>query len=307
MKRLIFSIILIYTSLCALAQGDSITLADPTIFKDADTYYLYGTGKANGFGVYTSTDLKSWKLNELNALTKGESFGTSGFWAPQVFKHQNKYYMAYTANEQIAIAEASSAMGPFKQQQLKHITLSGKHIDPFVFKDTNGDFYLYFVRLTNGNRIYMARLNNNLTDIDSTTLKPCIAATEIWENTANSNWPVTEGPTVVKIKNRYYMFYSANDFRNIDYAVGYATAPSPLGPWKKYKGNPLISRRITNQNGSGHGDIFKGNDDKWYYVFHAHNTNSKVGPRKTALIKLKLTVDGNFETVPSSLRYLKNQ
>ncbi len=35
--------------------------------------------------------------------------------------------------------------------------------------------------------------------------------------------------------------YSANDFRNPDYAVGYAVADNPYGPWKKYEGK-LIHR-----------------------------------------------------------------
>src|ERR1044072_6050437 len=101
------------------AQQPSIFLADPTIFADKGRYYLYGTSSNKGFLVYESADLKTWKQPEDSArqfaLKRGETFGSSGFWAPQVFIYKGGYYMAYTANEQIAIAKASSPAGPFRQ------------------------------------------------------------------------------------------------------------------------------------------------------------------------------------------------
>ncbi len=42
----------------------NIFLADPTIFYNKGIYYLYGTGAgqyADGFAVYTSKDLQTWK------------------------------------------------------------------------------------------------------------------------------------------------------------------------------------------------------------------------------------------------------
>ncbi|SEM64557.1 Glycosyl hydrolases family 43 [Mucilaginibacter gossypiicola] len=299
---------LLITTTYAQTGKEPISLADPTIFLDGGTYYLYGTGRADGFAVYTSTDLKSWHLQSRNALLKGDSYGTKGFWAPQVFKHKGKYFMAYTADEHIAIAESNSPLGPFTQKTLKSISLSGKQIDPFIFKDSNGDMYLYFVRLQEGNRIFAARLNNDM-DIDSSKVTACIHAEQGWENTANAPWPVSEGPTVVKFGSLYYLFYSANDFRNIDYAVGYATSTSPFGPWSKYGNNPIISRKNTSQNGSGHGDLFWGKDKKLYYVFHTHESNGSTGKRKTAIVRINLS-DNNPAVIaiePASFRYLEQE
>jgi len=79
--------------------AQNIHLADPTIFSDHGSYYLYGTveGNANeGFLVYTSADMKAWKLSKMNngyALHKGDVFGTANFWAPQVFYYHKKFYM----------------------------------------------------------------------------------------------------------------------------------------------------------------------------------------------------------------------
>lgn len=273
----------------AQTKKDTIRLADPTIFYENNTYYLYGTGNPNGFEVYTSRDLQNWKRQDQLALAKGSSFGSKGFWAPQVFKYHKKYYMAYTADEHIAIAVGDSPHGPFVQHVQNPITEAGKQIDPFIFKDTDGKLYLYHVRLDRGNRIYVARLKDDLSDIDESTLTESLHAERGWENTAGSGWPVSEGPTVTKFGSLYYLFYSANDFRNIDYAVGYATSTSPFGPWTKYAGNPVLSRKNTGQNGSGHGDLFAGEGGTLYYVFHTHTSAVSVGRRKTAVIRLSVS------------------
>lgn len=290
-QRLLFLLLLIPGAICA--QHNSIQLADPTIFADGGKYYLYGTGHPQGFLVYESNDLKTWTgptgAKSGLALKKGDAFGNGGFWAPQVFKYKNSYFMAYTADEQIAIAESSSPQGPFRQKVLKRLSGEGKQIDPYLFFDTDGRIYLYHVRLKEGNRIYVAEMKPDLSDIIPGTARECIYGDQSWENTAQTPWPVTEGPTVVKHNQLYYLIYSANDFRNKDYAVGFATSATPWGPWTKFKGNPIISREKLHVNGTGHGDLFKDKDGKYQYVLHTHVSNEKVSPRKTGLISVLFT------------------
>ncbi|MBO9153838.1 glycoside hydrolase family 43 protein [Chitinophaga sp. GCM10012297] len=291
------------------AQQPSIFLADPTVFADNGKYYLYGTSSNRGFLFYESTDLETWHQLEDSArrfaLKRGESFGNGGFWAPQVFKYKGSYYMAYTADEQIAIAKADSPAGPFRQNKPVALSGSGKQIDPFLFFDESGKVYLYHVKLQNGNRIFVTEMKPDLSDVIPGTEKECIASTEGWENTAAAKWPVAEGPTVLKHKNVYYLIYSSNDFRNKDYAVGYATSSSPAGPWKKYAGNPVISRHTVGHNGSGHGDVFIDKKGRMRYVLHTHHSDDRVSPRATAVTGLQfkpvkggedvLATDGKFE------------
>lgn len=285
-----------------------IHLADPTVFCDNGTYYLYGTSPVsdNGFWVYTSTDLQHWSgpAGAVDGYAlRGNTYGTQGFWAPQVFKKDGRYAMAYTANEQIAIAWADSPLGPFVQDEPAMIPAKTKEIDPFVFHDDDGKTYMYHVRLIGGNRIYVAEMNDDLRSMKEETARECIAVNDKgWENTAEGKWGVSEGPTVVKLDGTYYMFYSCNDFRSIDYAMGYATAKSPLGPWKKHK-KPIVSRHLTGENGTGHGDLFRDGDGRWMYVLHTHNSNSKVSPRRTAMVEL-VKKGKKFEMVPGSLRYV---
>ena len=130
-------------------------------------------------------------------------------------------------------------------------------IDPFVFFDTDGKAYLYHVRLDHGNRIFVAELTDDLLSMKEETARECLHAEDGWENTEKAEWPVSEGPTVVKQGKTYYLFYSCNDYRSKDYAVGVATASSPLGPWEKQ--GSVITKENIGQPGTGHGDLFKDN------------------------------------------------
>ncbi|MBC9797133.1 glycoside hydrolase family 43 protein [Sinomicrobium weinanense] len=313
MKNRKYIALLFLLSLKAWGQDiekEQIYLADPTIFKDNGIYYLYGTKndpriEGEGFLVYTSTDLKHWQgpVGAKNgfALKKGDAFGTEGFWAPQIFKYHSKYYMAYTANEHIAIATGDSPLGPFTNN-MKALKAPVKQIDPFVFFD-DGKIYLYHVRLQDGNRIFVAEMTKDLQGIKPETLRECINAREGWENTKDAEWPVSEGPTVLKKDGLYYLFYSANDFRNPDYAVGYAVSKNPLGPWKKSKYNPVISTKNTGKAGTGHGDLIKDDKGSLYYVLHTHYSNREVHPRKTALIKFDFQ-DHRFKASKDSFQWI---
>lgn len=224
------------TSASTQFKDSLIHLADPTIFYNKGTYYLYETveGNAgNGFLVYTSTDMKSWKLpvgvKDGYALKKGDAFGDKQFWAPQVFTYKNKFYMAYVAKENIAVAESNSPLGPFTQTVKTALSASVKQIDPFIFIDDDGKKYLYHVRLINGNKLFVAEMTDDFSAIKPETLRECINATEDWENTTHA-YPVAEGPSILKHNNLYYFVYTANDFRNPDYSVGYAVSTSPTDP-----------------------------------------------------------------------------
>lgn len=294
-----------------IANSKPIFQADPTIFFHKGIYYLYGTNDGNsgaGFVLYSSKDkMKSWSLMG-PALSKGDAFGDRGFWAPQVWAYQGKFYMAYTANEKIAIAESDTPYGPFKQKDKRPLVADQGQIDPFVFIDTDGKKYMYYVRLDGGNKICVAEMTDDFSALKKNTEKLCITAEAgTWEHVNPASATIAEGPTVMKRAGKYYLFYSANDFRNKDYAVGYAVSSSVYGPWIKHSGNPIIHQSLTENAGSGHGDILKEKNGSLLYVFHTHNQPNKVGPRKTAVIKLKhSTVDGTrtFSAISSSFKFL---
>ncbi len=106
------------------------------------------------------------------------------------------------------------------------------------------------MKLQNGNRIFVAEMKPDLSDVVPGTEKECIASTEGWENTAGACWPVAEGPTVLKHKNLYYLIYSANDFRNKDYAVD-MPLPAP------YRALEEIHRQPGHQPAYGRAERFR--------------------------------------------------
>ncbi len=163
--------------------------------------------------------------------------------------------------------------------------------------DEDGKAYLYHVRLKDGNRIYVAEMTNDLSGIKKESLTECISAEVGWEDTGDVEWKVSEGPTVFLHKGLYYMFYSANDFRNPDYAVGFAVSETPEDPWKKYSGNPIIDRSLVELSGTGHGDVFWDEDGDMKYVFHTQHSPEDVRPRKVDVINLNFREESNFDVI----------
>ncbi|WP_303919080.1 glycoside hydrolase family 43 protein [Draconibacterium sediminis] len=304
---IIFSLILFFATQVAAQKIQEIFYADPTIYVEGDTFYLTGTGGhrvgPSGFSMLESKDLKTWNspagsTNGIHMIMKkgNQAFGESGFWAPQIFRVNETYYLSYTANEQTVLTKSNSLMGPYKQDKVAPIDGSEKNIDSFIFQDEDGKYYLYHVRFNNGNYLWVAEFDMEKGKIKPETLKKCFDQTEPWEATPNfESAPIMEGPTVFKLKDKYYLFYSANHFKNIDYAVGYAVADSPFGPWIKQKNSPIIHRSIVDENGSGHGDFFEGPNGQLYYVYHVHFSNNQVSPRRTRIVPVKKEWDASSD------------
>lgn len=77
-----------------------------------------------------------------------------------------------------------------------------------------------------------------------------------------------------KMRSVYYLTYSANNWQTPQYGVGYAVADNPLGPWKKYPGNPILSQNAQiGMYSTGHGGIaFSPDGTQMYYVHHGRPT-----------------------------------
>lgn len=271
-----------------------LPIADPYVLLYEGKYYAYGTGgtvEGEGFACFSSDDLVNW-IREGQALFAKDSYGTWGFWAPEVYyiEAQKKFYMFYSAEEHICVATADRPQGPFRQT-LKQPIWEEKSIDTSLFIDDDGTPYLYFVRFTDGNVIWVARLNEGLTGIKENTLTECVKVSEPWELSQEKPARVAEGPSVLKKNGIYYLFYSANHFESRNYGVGYATATNPLGPWKKCEDNPIL-QRADGLVGTGHGAPFCDKEGHWKYIFHAHWNTDTVQPRTSFIKDLSLSGEG---------------
>ena len=276
---------LLFLSVMSAFSAQKLPLADPFILYHDNTYYAYGTSDANGIVVYTSTNLHFWKKQSNLALHKNNSYADRWFWAPEVYCINGRFYMYYSADEHICVATSDSPLGPFVQD-VKEPMLPDKAIDHSLFIDDDGKPYLFFVRFTDGNAIWMAELENDYKTIKTNTMKLCFAAnTSGWEADMGK---VSEGPFVLKNNGYYYLTYSANHFESQNYGVGFAYTSNLAGSWTKYSGNPIL-QKPNGLFGSGHHCLFRDKDNNLKMAFHAHRSATSVSPRETYITSVGFT------------------
>ena len=112
--------------------------------------------------------------------------------------------------------------------------------------------------------------------------------------------------------------YSANYFGGQHYAVGYATATSPLGPFKKAANNPVLQKNTAKGGmvtGTGHNSITYSPDGKeMFCVYHGRTT--KTGDERVVFIDRMEVKDGKIKVfgptttpqkLPSGLRTVNNK
>jgi len=264
--------------------------ADPYVLEYEGKYYLYGTGGRKGIKVYVSDNLAEWSeaagVKDGFALDSNDVWGNRGFWAPEVYRLNDKFYMYFTVQERMAVAVSDSPLGPFVQEIKEPFHLDIPEIDTHLFIDDDGKKYFYFVRFTNGNEIWAAELNDDLRSINQETITYCFGVNQPWEDSSrepHAHAKVAEGPFILKHKGLYYLTYSANHTANPDYGVGYATSKHPLGPWKKFEGNPILTSDGERINGPGHHSFAYSPSGKLYMVYHTHFDMTRMGPRKVAI------------------------
>ena len=297
MKKLVA---LVLSLLClSLAAWDEaldplgrVPFADPFILLHEGVYYAYGTHGDRGIGVAVSRDLKAWdfwqgRSKDGFALHRDDSYGRKWFWAPEVYRVGDKFVMYYSAETHTCAAVADSPLGPFRQLEKKPLIEDMGTIDNSLFFDRDGKPWMVFVKL--GNEVWITQLEDDCLHVKPGTRKEIVRATEPWE-VATKGKHIAEGPFVIYEKGRYILTYSVNDYRDPAYAVCYATAESPDGPWTKCP-KPVLQRGF-GLAGTGHHSLFKDREGRWRIVFHAHNGASKDGIHPRCMYVADLEVGG---------------
>jgi hypothetical protein len=146
---------------------------DPAVLKVADGWVLTATSNdaLDAFPILHSTDLEHWEhrgfvFPEGHApewVMHGRRIGD--FWAPEMARIGDEYWLAYTAREQsgalaIGIARSNSPFGPWVDNGGPMVTggklltpggpASGGVIDSHIFVDEDGSPYLFWKNDTNG-------------------------------------------------------------------------------------------------------------------------------------------------------------
>lgn len=290
-------------------------MGDPFVFRASDgRYYLYTT---SGFDAWSSTDLVNWRSE--GKVKTSHRWGQSHFWAPEVVEYEGRFYMYYTARGPLAngevggrivVAVSDSPTGPFEDVfDGPMFDFGYVAIDGHVFIDDDGRKYLFYSKdgstnIVNGRReshIYGVELNDDMVTLKGEPVflsKP----EQAWE-LMSGGFMWNEGPVVVKHDGLYYLMYSANCYCHRHYSVGYSTATSPLGPYTKYSGNPVLSARALSgqgfphlSSGTGHHSVTRSPDgSEWIIVYHSHaDPVVGSGGRQLNIDRLGFRTDGTM-------------
>ncbi|MCL6259895.1 glycoside hydrolase family 43 protein [Aquiflexum sp. TKW24L] len=240
-------------------------------------------------------------------------------WAPDAAEKDGKYYFYFPAKDandlfKIGVAVSDKPTGPFvaNPEPMKG-TFS---IDPAVFKDGDGSYYMYWGGIWGGQlqqyrdgkhrpvgkgptdglpaadqpalMPQMAKLNANMMEL-AEPARPI----QIVDSSGN---PILAGDNerrffeaawVHQYKGKYYLSYSTGDTHFIAYGIG----DNPYGPFT-YQGvvlNPV-------QGWTNHHSIveFEG---KWYLFYHDTELTNKTHLRNIKMTELVHNEDGTIQTI----------
>lgn len=235
-------------------------------------------------------------------------------WAPDAAFSNNMYYLYFPVKDKhdifrIGVATSKKPEGPFVAE--KEPIKGSYSIDPCVFKDDDGSFYMYFGGIWGGQ---LQSWNNNHYDSAAKLRQPIESAIlpriaklrsdmkhiaepvrEIKIVDSNGNLfkemdndkRFFEASWMHKYKGKYYFSYSTGDTHKICYAIG----DNPYGPFT-YQGvilNPV-------DGWTNHHSIidYKG---KWYLFYHDVQLSGKTHLRNVKVTELHYNIDGTIQTI----------
>ena len=276
--------------------------ADPEAIIYGDTYWIYPTyssdfDRQTFFDCFSSSDLVNWTKHERLISTNEVKWAKRAMWAPSVINHNKKYYFFFAANDVhegeiggIGVAVADKPEGPYQdllgKPLIGRIVNGAQPIDQYIFKDKDGQFYMYYGGWGHCN---VVRLNDSLTG-----LLPFNDGSFYKEITPEK---YVEGPTMFIRNGKYYFMWSEGGWTGPDYAVAYAIADNPLGPFKRI--DRVLWRDEEVARGAGHHSVINipGTDD-WYIVYHRRPLDqTSAHHRATCIDKMEFDENGFIKPV----------
>jgi GH43 family beta-xylosidase len=266
--------------------------ADPFVLQLGDgSYVAYGTGRppADGESVFealVSTDLVTWQPRGPVMRRLAESFGDE-YWAPEVVEADGSWWLYYSvgrgiSGHHIRVARSRSPLGPFVDQGLNLTPRERFAIDAHPFQDADGSWYLYFARDVvddprPGTQLAVMPLASmTRAAAQATTVLAPNADWQLFERQRSMygeryDWHTLEGPSVVRRHDLYWLTYSGGAWTGDGYAVSWAVADSPLGPWAHAHEStpPLLATGTHGLIGPGHNSLVTSPAGRDAIAFHA--------------------------------------
>lgn len=255
--------------------------------------------KQTFLNAFSSPDLVHWTRHEHVLDVENVSWAAYAVWAPSAIEHDGKYYLFFGANDiksneqlgGIGVAVCDRPEGPFKDALGKpligQIHNGAQPIDQMVFKDDDGQIYMYYGGWKHLNVVKLAP--------DLLSVVPFADGVTYREITPDPAY--VEGSFMAKRKGMYYLMWSEGEWTGPDYRVAYAMSASPMGPFKRI--GTILEQDSRIARGAGHHSVVNipGTDD-WYIVYHRRPLNEKDGNhREMAIDHLVFNEDGTIRPV----------
>lgn len=236
-------------------------------------------------------------------------------WAPDCVRRDGRYYLYFPAKDRdgifrVGVAVSDSPTGPFSAET--SWIPGSRSIDPAVFEDDDGRFYMYNGGLWGGQMekwqtgTYVE--NPEAIPAEAEALGPYVA--ELSEDMKSYKEPLRmvrildengapvragdegrryfEGPWMHKYNGLYYLSYSTGT----THCVCYATGENPYGPFT-FRGKilePVIGWTTQHSIIEYHG--------KWYLFYHDCEMSGGINHRRTVkYTELHYNPDGTIRTI----------
>ncbi len=263
--------------------------ADPEVAVFKKNFWIFPTYSAPYekqvfLDAFSSKDLVSWKKHEKIIDTSAVKWARIAMWAPAIVKKHKKYFLFFAANDiqsnneygGIGIGVSNKPWGPYKDYLGKPLIdkfyNGAQPIDQFVFKDKDGQYYIYYGGWRHCN---VAKLKK-----DFTGFVPFEDGSVFKEVTPEK---YVEGPFMFIRNGKYYFMWSEGGWTGPDYCVAYAIADSPLGPFKRI--GKILEQNPAIATGAGHHSVLQiPGKEEYYIVYHRRPLGEKDGNARVVCI-----------------------
>ena len=301
------------------SQEKNISVHDPVMTKDGDTYYLYCTGR--GISVYSSKDMIEWK-EEPAVFQRAPEWtfdAVDGFrghiWAPDIHFYDGKFYLYYSIS---AFGKNTSAIGlatnvtlnpespdyEWVDEGMMIKSIPGRDlwnaIDPNIAVDDEGYPWMTFGSFWSGMKL--VRLIPNRTALSEPQEWYTVARRErgAFADDRSAGPAAIEAPFIFKKDTTYYLFVSWDYCcrgENSTYKVVVGKSTDIKGPYldKEGKsmaegGGSLVIEGNENFAGVGHNSAYTF-DGKDYLVFHGYDLREE-GRSRLKILEMKWDEEG---------------
>jgi len=285
----------VYVTLSDIYQEDN----SPVVYPDRKTNSINPVYNIQTYmDAFSSKDLINWEKHSKVISIENVKWVEYALWAPAVIKANDKYYMFFGGNDiqnneqygGIGVAVSDSPSGPFIDALGKPLIDKfhnhAQPIDQFVFRDDDGQFYMYYGGWAHCN---MVKLSDDLL-----SLQPFDDGS-YYRNVTPENF--CEGAFMFKKNGKYYFMWSEGDWTGPEYCVAYAIADSPYGPFNRI--DKILEQDGTIATGAGHHSVIRIPDtDEWYIIYHRHPLGDTNGNhRETCIERMYFNEDGTIKPV----------